>query len=150
MEKNASLLGVTTVLSWLIDFGVIYIQEVIQYRNPRDNSVVKDGLITRDGIMCRCCEKVFSVTKFKRHSGFSLNCLCLNLFMESGKSFTLCQLEAWSIEYKVKEGVTQTVQIEEIDQNDDSCGVCGDGGELICCDNCSSTFHHLACLSLQV
>ncbi|PWA95000.1 zinc finger, RING/FYVE/PHD-type, Acyl-CoA N-acyltransferase, Jas TPL-binding domain protein [Artemisia annua] len=148
VEKNASLLGVTTVLSWLIDFGVIYIHEIIQYRNPRDNSVVKDGLITRDGIMCRCCEKVFSVTKFKRHAGFSLNCPCLNLFMESGKSFTLCQLEAWSTEYKVKEGVTQTVEIEEIDQNDDSCGVCGDGGELICCDNCPSTFH-LACLSLQ-
>ncbi|PWA41764.1 Zinc finger, FYVE/PHD-type [Artemisia annua] len=112
-------------------------------------SVVKDGLITRDDIKCRCCEKVFSVTKFKRHAGFSLNCPCLNLFMESGKSFTLCQLEAWSTEYKVKEGATQIVQIEEIDQNDDSCGVCGDGGVLICCDNFPSTFH-LACLSLQV
>ncbi|KAI3703899.1 hypothetical protein L1987_74095 [Smallanthus sonchifolius] len=147
LEDDWSRVNVRTVLSWLIDFGIIHVKEVIQYRSPRDNSVVKDGLITRDGILCKCCEKVFSVSKFKRHAGFSLNCPCLNLFMELGKSFMLCQLEAWSTEYKVK-GTARTVDLEEIDQNDDSCGVCGDGGELLCCDNCPSTFHQ-ACLSVQ-
>ncbi|XP_071727162.1 increased DNA methylation 1-like [Rutidosis leptorrhynchoides] len=148
VDESFSSHGVRTVLSWLIDFGVISIKEVIQYRNPRDNTVVKDGLINRDGIMCRCCENVLSVSKFKRHAGFSLSCPCLNLYMESGKSFNLCQLEAWSSEYKVKEGTTRTVQIDEFDPNDDSCGLCGDGGELICCDNCPSTFHQ-GCLSVQ-
>ncbi|KAK1418092.1 hypothetical protein QVD17_27231 [Tagetes erecta] len=147
LEDNWSHFNVRTVLSWLIDFGIIHVKEVIQYRNPRDNSVVKDGLITRDGIVCKCCEKVFSVSKFKRHAGFSLNCPCLNLLMESRKSFISCQLEAWSTEYKVK-GTTHAVNVEEIDQNDDSCGRCGDGGELICCDNCPSTFHQ-ACLCVQ-
>lgn len=149
LEENFSGLGIRTVLSWLIDFKVIHIKEVILYRDPRDNSVVKDGLVTKDGILCRCCEKVFSVSKFKRHAGFSLNCPCLNLFMESGKSFMLCQLEAWSTEYKVKEGAKLSVHVEEIDKNDDSCGMCGDGGELICCDSCPSTYHQ-ACLSVQV
>ncbi|CAI9287395.1 unnamed protein product [Lactuca saligna] len=68
--------------------------------------------------------------------------------MESGKSFTLCQLEAWSAEYKVRRGATRTLEVEEIDKNDDSCGLGGDGGELICCDNFPSTFH-LTCLCVQ-
>ncbi|KAI3702796.1 hypothetical protein L6452_28548 [Arctium lappa] len=148
VEEDRSSLGVRTVLSWLIDFGVIHLNEVMQYRNPRDNSVVKDGLVTRDGILCRCCDKMLSVSEFKSHAGFSLKCPCLNLFMESGKSFSSCQLEAWSTEYKVREGAIRTAKVEEIDQNDDSCGICGDGGELICCDNCPSTFHQ-ACLCMQ-
>ncbi|CAH1413699.1 unnamed protein product [Lactuca virosa] len=68
--------------------------------------------------------------------------------MESGKSLTLCQLEAWSMEYKVRNGPTQTVKVQEIDKNDDSCGLCGYGGDLICCDSCPSSFHQ-ECLCLQ-
>ncbi|XP_076897854.1 increased DNA methylation 1-like [Bidens hawaiensis] len=147
LEEDCSSINTTTVLSWLIDFGIIHVNEVLQYRNPRDNSVVKDGFITREGIICNCCEKVFSVSKFKKHAGFSLNCPCLNLYMESGKSFFSCQLEAWSTEYKVK-SATSAICVEDVDRNDDSCGVCGDGGELICCDNCPSTFHP-ACLCVQ-
>jgi hypothetical protein len=141
--------GERTVLSWLIDAGVISLNDVIQYRNPKDDSVIKDGLITRDGIICKCCSKVLTLSKFKIHAGFKLNRPCLNLFMESGKPFTLCQLQAWSAEYKIRKSRTQVVQAGEDDQNDDSCGLCGDGGELICCDNCPSTFHQ-ACLSTQV
>ncbi|KAI3809601.1 hypothetical protein L1987_19196 [Smallanthus sonchifolius] len=145
---KCSGLGVRTVLSWLIDLGVIRVNEVIQYRNPQDDSVVKHGVVTRNGILCQCCKKVLSVTEFKNHAGFSMKCSCLNLYMESGKSFTLCQLEAWSTEYKVRKGTKRVVQFDEIDRSDDSCGLCGDGGELICCDNCLSTFHQ-ACLSTQ-
>ncbi|KAK1439633.1 hypothetical protein QVD17_05453 [Tagetes erecta] len=139
-------LGARTVLSWLIDRAVICVNEVIQYMNPQDDSVVKHGVVTRNGILCRCCMKVLSVSEFKSHAGFSMKCSCLNLYMESGKSFTLCQLEAWSSEYKIRKGTRSVVQEYKIDQSDDSCGLCGDGGELICCDNCLSTFHQ-ACLS---
>ncbi|KAI7738519.1 hypothetical protein M8C21_000223 [Ambrosia artemisiifolia] len=148
VEGRWSGLGVRTVLSWLIDFGVIKVNEVIQYRNPRDDLVVKDGLVTRDGILCQCCEKILSVSEFKSHAGFNLKSPCLNLYMESGKSYTLCQLEAWSAEYKVRKGATRTIEVEDIDEHDDSCGLCGDGGELICCDNCPSTFH-LKCLCVE-
>ncbi|KAM2058581.1 hypothetical protein ACFX16_031145 [Malus domestica] len=140
--------GVKTVLSWLIDAGVISPDDVIQYRNPKDGGVLIDGLVTRDGIFCKCCSKVVSVSEFKSHGGFKQNRPCLNLFMESGQSFTLCQLQAWSAEYKTRKKSTQVVRDDQNDQNDDSCGLCGDGGELICCDNCPSTFHQ-ACLSLQ-
>ncbi|XP_062096968.1 increased DNA methylation 1 [Humulus lupulus] len=140
--------GVRTVLSWLIGTGVISLNDVIQYRNPKDDAVIKDGRITRDGILCKCCSKVLTVLEFKIHAGFKLNRPCLNLFMESGKPLTLCQLQAWSAEYKTRKGGSPVVCIDEDDRNDDSCGICGDGGELICCDSCPSTFHQ-ACLSTQ-
>nr|UVW45074.1 IDM1 [Camellia sinensis] len=148
IDGKWSMFGSRTVLSWLIDSGVVSLNEVIQYRNPKDESVVKDGLVNLNGILCKCCNKVLSLSEFKVHAGFKLNRPCLNLFMESGKSFTLCQLEAWSAEYKARKSATRTVQDDEMDENDDSCGLCGGGGELICCDNCPSTFHQ-ACLHGQ-
>ncbi|KAI3466054.1 hypothetical protein Pfo_022717 [Paulownia fortunei] len=148
MEGNWSAVGSRTVLSWLIHSGVVSLNEVIQYRNLKDDAVIKDGLVTRDGILCKCCNIVLSISEFKTHAGFSLNRPCVNLFMESGKPFTLCQLEAWSAEYKARKVAPQTDQVDEMDQNDDSCGHCGDVGELICCDNCPSAFHQ-ACLFEQ-
>ncbi|XP_022981896.1 increased DNA methylation 1-like isoform X1 [Cucurbita maxima] len=139
-------IGARTILSWLLDAGVISSNGMIQYRNSRDNSVVKYGRITGDGIICNCCSELLSITEFKRHSGSKFNRPCLNLYLDSGKPFMLCQLQAWSTEYKTRRSRTRTVQVDE-DRNDDSCGICGDGGELICCDNCPSTFHH-SCLSI--
>lgn len=142
-------LGARTLLSWLIENGVISLNDVIQYRNPKDNSVTKDGRITKDGIVCKCCSKVLTLSEFKIHAGFALSRPCLNLFMGSGEPFTLCLLQAWSAEYKARKSQNQAVNVVDNDRNDDSCGLCGEGGELICCDSCPSTFH-LACLSVQV
>nr|GMC72598.1 increased DNA methylation 1 isoform X1 [Ipomoea batatas] len=148
VEGEWPSVALRNVLSWMIHFGVVCIGEVIQYRNLKDDSVVKAGVITRNGILCHCCGEEQSITKFKRHAGFKLKNSCLNLFLESGKPLMLCQLEAWSAEYKAKKAGLQTVQFDETDQNDDSCGHCGGGGQLICCDNCPSTFHQ-ACLYAQ-
>ncbi|KAK8329691.1 hypothetical protein V6Z11_A11G335000 [Gossypium hirsutum] len=141
-------IGSRTVLSWLILAGVISLNDVIQYRDPEDDSIVKDGLVSWDGIVCNCCNRVLSVSEFKTHAGFKFNRPCMNLFMESGKPFTLCQLQAWSAEYKTRKNGIQKVEADDNDQNDDSCGLCGDVGELICCDNCPSTFH-LSCLFMK-
>ncbi|CAJ1957428.1 unnamed protein product [Sphenostylis stenocarpa] len=141
-------LGARTILSWLIDNGVISLNDVIQYRNAKDNVVIKDGRITKDGIICTCCGKVLTLSEFKLHAGFTFNRPCMNIFMESGEPFTLCLLQAWSAEYKARKSLNQAVHADDNDKNDDSCGLCGEGGELICCDNCPSTFH-LACLSTQ-
>lgn len=148
VEGKWSINGQRTVLSWLIHSGIVSIGDVVEYHDPKNDLVVKDGLVTYDGILCKCCEKTLSISEFKNHAGFKLNGPCSNLFMESGKPFSLCQLEAWSAEYKAKKGTPRTILVEEIDENDDSCGRCGDGGELICCDSCPSTFHQ-ACLYAQ-
>ncbi|XP_014501301.1 increased DNA methylation 1 isoform X1 [Vigna radiata var. radiata] len=147
-DCNRSYMGSRTILSWLIDNGIISLNDVIQYRNAKDNVVIKDGRITKDGIICICCGKVLTLSEFKLHAGFTLNRPCMNIFMESGEPFTLCLLQAWSAEYKARKSLNQAVQAEDNDKNDDSCGLCGEGGELICCDNCPSTFH-AACLSTQ-
>ncbi|RAL38115.1 hypothetical protein DM860_000809 [Cuscuta australis] len=148
LDGKWSAFSSRTVLCWLVHSRAVPLNEVIQYRSLKDGSVLKDGFITSDGILCKCCNEVLSLLSFKNHAGFKLNQPCLNLFLESGKPLTLCQLEAWSAEYKAKKALPITVHTDEMDPNDDSCGRCGDGGELICCDNCPSTFHQ-ACLYAQ-
>eukprot|EP00268_Persea_americana_P044874 TRINITY_DN4541_c0_g1_i2.p1 TRINITY_DN4541_c0_g1~~TRINITY_DN4541_c0_g1_i2.p1 ORF type:complete len:2240 (+),score=513.42 TRINITY_DN4541_c0_g1_i2:581-6721(+) len=139
--------GKRTVLSWLLDGGFISVDDVIQYKSLKDGAVIKNGRVTRDGVFCKCCNKMLSVSEFKIHAGFKQYKPCLHLFLESGQPFTLCQLQAWSSEYKARKSSTRKI-VDEVDQNDDTCGICGDGGELICCDNCPSTFHQ-SCLFAQ-
>ncbi|CAH2053669.1 unnamed protein product [Thlaspi arvense] len=148
-QGNWSTVGPRTVLSWLIATKVISRDDVIQLRDPDDDTVVKTGLATKDGVVCTCCNMTMSLSEFKNHAGFNQNCPCLNLFMGSGKPFASCQLEAWYAEYKARRNGSKTEEACDDDPNDDSCGLCGDGGELICCDYCPSTFHQ-ACLSMKV
>uniref|UniRef100_A0A0E0KX85 PHD-type domain-containing protein n=1 Tax=Oryza punctata TaxID=4537 RepID=A0A0E0KX85_ORYPU len=137
-----------TVLCWLIATGFLTVKDVIQYRNLKSNEVVKDGQVTWEGILCNCCTKTFSISDFKVHGGCSLPKSSLGLFLQSGKSYTLCQVEAWSAEFVSRKCDASGRKIEAMDENDDTCGFCGDGGELLCCDNCPSTYHQ-ACLSAQ-
>jgi len=148
-KERWSPMGDRTVLSWLISAGAVFMDEPVQYRDPKDDSVVKDGQITSHGILCKCCNAIFSVSGFKIHAGFKQRCPCSNLFMGSGRPYTLCQLQAWSAEYKARRGSKTSMPADDFDKNDDCCGLCGDGGELLCCDNCPSTFHQ-SCLSSEV
>ncbi|KAJ8483884.1 hypothetical protein OPV22_016369 [Ensete ventricosum] len=140
--------GPRTVLCKLIEMGVISVRNTFQYCELKDSTVVKDGWVTKKGILCRCCKKIFSISEFKLHAGDTLQNPCLNLFLGSGKSYILCQLQAWSLEYKTRKDAIPVMDDEEIEKNDDTCGHCGDGGELICCDNCPSSYHQ-ACLLLK-
>ncbi|GJV23607.1 hypothetical protein Tco_1376302, partial [Tanacetum coccineum] len=71
----------------------------------------------------------------EEHSGSKLGDPFPNIFLESGKSLMQCQIDAWEKLGELEKTDFYTVDVD----GDDTCGLCGEGGNLICCDGCPST-----------
>ncbi|KAL2336979.1 hypothetical protein Fmac_011425 [Flemingia macrophylla] len=138
------------VLSFLIDNNIILPRSTVNWIE-KDRYFVRtlgEGKITRDGIKCNCCKKIFSFAGFENHVGGSSTCRpSASIFLEDGKSLLDCQIEMMQGR-KTKETSGKSFSDLSITENDSICSVCHYGGELILCDKCPSAFHK-TCLGLK-
>ncbi|XP_042509793.1 increased DNA methylation 1-like isoform X2 [Macadamia integrifolia] len=134
--------GKCTILSWLINSGTI--EEGT--RVYRDGEVRLEGKISREGILCSCCNSTITVKEFECHAGSSKDKAYMNTYTGgrgTRKSLLQCQIEAWNKQKTPASSGFQTVDVQkdDVDKNDDICNICGGDGQLICCDVCPLTYH---------
>lgn len=137
------------IFSWMIDSGIIMPGGKLTYGEGRRRNKTLEGQVTGDGINCSCCNEIMDISNFVSHGGGKLDQALKNVYYQSGDSFLACLLESWRKEMELTNIRFNFVDVKGDDPNDDTCNICGDGGDLICCDGCPSTFHQ-SCLDIEV
>ncbi|CAN0853902.1 Increased DNA methylation 1 [Linum grandiflorum] len=151
-EANNSL----TLLSWLIDNGGVSPRAKVYFHTSKDDSTVRaEGKVTREGIKCKCCQKVFSLSSFELHVGRKRSRKsslgpASSIFLADGRSLLDCQVQV--IRGKLRSlglgARAKRLKVRHEGENDDVCSVCRSGGNLILCDQCPSSFHG-SCLGMK-
>ncbi|CAK7330553.1 unnamed protein product [Dovyalis caffra] len=88
-----------TVLSWLIDNNIVLPRTKVHYGSRKDRDRAVEGRITRSGIKCSCCGKVYTLSGFELHAGSksgtsatSKYCKpAASIFLDDGRSLLECQ-----------------------------------------------------------
>jgi len=151
--------GKRTVFSWMIASKTIKSRERVCYRDQRSKNIALGGDAVGDGILCDCCSQVVSISEFEFHSwtrrrdifdlagrvSDPLQNICLA--KERGPCLLQCMGETWRKETEFSSKFYNLVH--EGKESDDTCRVCGEKENLICCNGCPSTFHQ-TCVGIQV
>nr|XP_043609632.1 increased DNA methylation 1-like [Erigeron canadensis] len=158
-QLNSSFARRRCVLSLLIENSIVARGANVCYRK-KDGEVIAKGRVYEDGIQCDCCGEFFLLSKFEAHAGSSYHRPAAFMFLEDGRSLCDCQNQLkFDNDYV---GVSKSQELYEDDRvlkgaktpessvvvnNDEYCWICKDGGDLILCDSCTSSFHP-TCLGL--
>lgn len=141
--------GKRSLLTWMIDLGTVPLSGKIKYKRRQKSKILREGRITKEGICCDCCNITYNIRGFESHAGSTPGNSYNLIYLESGKSLFQCLVDSWRKYVESNKIEFVCVDVEGDDPNDDTCNVCGDGGDLICCDSCPSTFHN-GCLHIKV
>ncbi|KAG9453491.1 hypothetical protein H6P81_006395 [Aristolochia fimbriata] len=140
-----------TILSWMMDSDMILPRQRVSYIHRRGEVVMAEGTVTREGIKCKCCSKVYSLAKFEVHAGSRSQYPANNIFLSDGRSIMQCQMQL----VHSKEGDYKRLDLNERKKGDYSCyerdkicSVCHYGGQLLHCDSCPSSYHP-CCVGVQ-
>ncbi|CAI0400010.1 unnamed protein product [Linum tenue] len=90
-----------------------------------------EGRITRDGIKCNCCMKVYSLSRFHDHvGGKCISNYCgadSNIFLQDGRTLLDCQVQIMR-DAKLRNSAVRQPKIlqerQEVEKNDHVCSVC--------------------------
>ncbi|GMJ02574.1 hypothetical protein like AT5G36670 [Hibiscus trionum] len=152
-EGLVSVHNPQTLLSWLKDNKAVSMMGNVYYRSKTGSPLMK-GWITHDGIRCRCCSEVFTLTAFEAHAGSTNHRPTANIILDdgTGRSLSDCQRQVCdSMSRSVAEGPETFTAVNSFrykNENDGVCSACCDGGEIICCDYRRSAYH-MKCLGLK-
>ncbi|CAM8928748.1 unnamed protein product [Rhodiola kirilowii] len=140
--------GKRMVLNWMVDVGTVPLDMTVHYMGQQQRTrKTHGGRIARDGIYCGCCNEVVTLSEFEVHARGKSDHPSQHIYLEDGTSLLQCQLRTWNKQEESQRKGFHSLSVTCDDPNDDSCGICGNGGELLCCDGCTSTFH-LDCLNI--
>ncbi|XP_015055896.1 uncharacterized protein LOC107002398 isoform X1 [Solanum pennellii] len=98
---------------------------------------VLGGYKQGNGIVCSCCDTEISPSQFESHAG------CAAKRQPYRHIYTSNGLTLHDIALMLANG-----QSIATNNSDDMCTICGDAGDLICCEGCPRAFH-AACIGLQ-
>ncbi|KAH9311769.1 hypothetical protein KI387_026804, partial [Taxus chinensis] len=143
---------VQSVLSWMIENDMVAENQRVFYWNRKENYSMAEGWITCEGILCKCCRKVYSLSNFEGHAGSKLHRPSTNLILEDGRSLLQCQMQVLDNNNRSKGcGAPSRGRRKRKAQfqSDDVCKICHFGGKLILCDHCPNSFH-IECINMEL
>ncbi|GJP53036.1 hypothetical protein CLOM_g12181 [Closterium sp. NIES-68] len=77
-----------------MDLGLVRDGEAVEYRDMRERRALKRGRLSRQGVTCDCCGRMFNLSGFEAHTGVTYRRPAANMFLEDGRTLAACKLEA--------------------------------------------------------